>query len=341
MPLTAEDLRFNPPSIDPAVLTDTVVDFFGIEGELTPLVGERDQNMLVTTTAGERFVLKVAGSLEDPAVTECQTHALQHLERTAPEIPVPRIIMNRHGLAAATIVGDDGAKHVVRLLSYLNGVTYDDAGTITLSDARSIGLFMGEVSHALASFRHPAADHFMPWDISNGLIDDDELWTTASPETLAGAGPIREHMAGRTLPAMRKLRSQVIHGDAHVGNLLRSDASGHQICGLIDFGDLVAAPTLVDLAVLAASFIALHPDAATVVASVARGFNEVVPLTDNEISLVHDLILARQVLSALLFDFQLATGSTPDVEPGDRDDVLERMQRWLQVDPAELAARIH
>ena len=57
--------------------------------------------------------------------------------------------------------------------------------------------------------------------------------------------------------------------------------------------------------------------------------------------MLHELILARHVLSALLFDFQLATDSSDDVEPADRDRVLARMRRWLLVDPAELVGQIH
>ena len=73
MPLTVEDLRFNPPTFDQKVLGEAAADLFGVEGDLRPLVGERDQNMLVTTAGDERFVLKVSGPLEDTAVTESQT----------------------------------------------------------------------------------------------------------------------------------------------------------------------------------------------------------------------------------------------------------------------------
>lgn len=341
MPLTAEDLRFNPPSYDRDVLARAALDLYDLHAELEPLVGERDQNMLVTTAEGKKFVLKVSGSLEDPLVTELQTCALLHLEKTAPEIPVPRVIPNRHGLTADTFVGEDGTEHVIRLLEHVPGVTFDGASDIALEDLCAIGAFQGRVCQALASFEHPAANHFMPWDISNGLIDSDELWASASSETLEIAGPLRARMAEQTLPGMKKLRSQIIHGDAHVGNLLRPDIGSHRVCGLIDFGDMVAAPLAVDLAVSAASFISLNEDAQEVVVSLARGFNEVVPLSDDEIELLYDLTLARHVLSALLFDLQLATSSATDLVPDDREDGLACMRRWLRVDRAELTERLH
>jgi hydroxylysine kinase len=341
MSLTAEDLRFNPPSYDKAVLARAAADLFGVQGELEPLVGERDQNMLLTTAEGEKFVLKVSGHLEDPLVTELQTDALLHLEKTSPEIPVPRIVPTRHGLSAGTFAGDGGVEHIIRLLTHVPGITFDDASEVSREDLRTIGAFQGRVCRALASFHHPAADHFMPWDIANGLLDSDELWLGASIGTHEIAGPLRGRMAERVLPAMKKLRSQIIHGDAHVGNLLRPSADSHRVCGLIDFGDMVEAPMVIDLAVSAASFIGASQDAIGAVVSLAQGFNEVVPLSEDETGLLYDLILARHVLSALLFDFQLATHSATDLVPTDREDLFDDMRRWLGVDPVELTERIH
>ena len=98
MTLSAEDLEFSPPSLELALLKRALVDLFDIRGELEPLVGERDQNCRITTATGERFILKVSGSLEDPAITDCQTRALLHLERTcAGDLAVPRVIPNRGG----------------------------------------------------------------------------------------------------------------------------------------------------------------------------------------------------------------------------------------------------
>ena len=340
MPFSAEDLRFNPPSFDPAVLTRAAADLFDLRGELEPLIGERDQNMLLTTADGEKFVLKVSGALEDPLITEFQTCALLHLEKTAPEIPVPRIIPNRHGLSSDTLVGDGGTQHRVRVLSHLPGITFDDASDISLEDLRAIGVFQGRVCRSLASFQHPAAAHFMPWDVANGLLDSDELWASASTRTREIAGPLRAHMAGQTMPAMKKLRSQIIHNDAHVGNLLRPNASSHQICGLIDFGDMVETRLAVDLAILATSFVTANDDSLEAVVSVARGFNEEVPLAEDEIDLLYDLILARSVLSVLLFDIQIATNSATESVPADREDSFDCIRRWLRIDAAEFAEGI-
>jgi Ser/Thr protein kinase RdoA (MazF antagonist) len=182
----------------------------------------------------------------------------------------------------------------------------------------------------------------MPWDVSNGLLADDELWACAEADTLEIAAPVRLHLGEQVLPAMARLRSQVIHGDAHAGNLLRPSAASHRVTGLIDFGDMVEAPLAVDLAVLAASFTDVNDDSLSAVVSLARGFNHVVPLSSDELEQLYDLILARLVLSALLYDFQLSNCTAPlEVVMEDRPAGLTRLREWLQLEASELKARLH
>lgn len=341
MPLSADDLRFNPPSLGGDVLARAAGDLFNIRGEMSPLVGERDQNTLITTAEGEKYVLKVSGALEDPLITDMQTRALQHLEQTTPEIPVPRVVPNRQGQPSDQLVGAGGVGHVVRLLTYIPGITFDEASDIAENDLRAMGAFQGCVSLALASFRHPASRHFMPWDVSNGLLADEELWACAEADTLEIAAPVRFRLGKQVLPAMARLRSQVIHGDAHAGNLLRPSAASHRVTGLIDFGDMVEAPLAVDLAVMAASFTDVNDDCLSAVVSLAQGFNQVVPLSSDELDQLYDLILARLVLSALLYDFQLSKcAGTLEVVMEDRPAGLTRLRDWLQLEATELTARL-
>ena len=58
-PLSAVDLNFNPPSFPAGQLRNCAREHSGLEGELTPLDGERDQNHRLTTAEGANYVLKV------------------------------------------------------------------------------------------------------------------------------------------------------------------------------------------------------------------------------------------------------------------------------------------
>lgn len=307
--LLPSDLEFEPPTFDLDLLRDVVVDLYGVAGTMSRLDGERDQNVLVEPGDGPPVLLKVSGVHEDPAVIDLRTAALRHLERVAPELPVPRVLTTLDGRAIAEIEDSDGRSYGVRLLSFLPGETFDggdaDGGPLPPEVHRSIGAFTARVGVALSGFEHPAADHFMAWDLNNGLLAGEGLWAEAASATRGLVAPWQDHLMADVLPRFEGLRSQVIHNDVHGGNLLRRPGT-HEICGLIDFGDIVLAPLVQDLGVAAAEFLDERAGGAGLVAEVAAGFDGVVALTDDEIDLLPGVVLARLVQTALLCDFQVA-----------------------------------
>jgi len=48
------------------------------------------------------------------------------------------------------------------------------------------------------------------------------------------------------LPVFGSLRHQVIHGDLNPGNVLVAENDDEMIAGVIDFGDMVRAPLIID-----------------------------------------------------------------------------------------------
>lgn len=310
-PLTPEDLRFNPPSFGAAALLEIAAKQFGVSGVLEALDGERDQNHRLTTDDDRQFVLKVSSALEDPAVVDFQIQALLHLERVDAELPVPRVQPTLDGTHSGEMRGDDGARHIVRLLSYVPGLPFERGPPPSSHGLRSIGAFLARLCVALGSFSHPAARHFMPWDASNGLVSNASLWRTAGGDVRDLAAGFETRAREHVLPALADLRAQVIHNDCHSGNLLRPDETSEEIVGLIDFGDMVHAPLVQDLAASMASFVEDRAEPIDVVCDAAAGFHQVLPLEDSELALLHDALLLRLVLTALLNDFRIATNPRP------------------------------
>ena len=52
---------------------------FQLAVEAAPLPSERDQNFRLTTPDGQRFVLKIANSLEERSLLEAENAAMEHL----------------------------------------------------------------------------------------------------------------------------------------------------------------------------------------------------------------------------------------------------------------------
>ncbi len=339
--LTLEDFRFNPPTISLDDVESAARHLYGLSGRMTQLSGERDQNVRIETSDGD-FVLKIAGQGEDPLVVDLQVSVLKHLEASVPELPVPRVIDQVDGKAVGVIVDRSGSTHQMRLVTYLPGVTFDAARNVPASALQAIGRVQARMCRALSGFDHAGADHFMPWDISNGLIQSDQLWRHAQADVIAVVGDQRGYLTDVVSARFDGLRRQVIHNDAHRGNLLRANESSHGLTGVIDFGDMVKAPLVDDLAVSASSFVRASDDPITSVESLATGFNSVFPLQDEEVDALFDLILARLVLGLLLFDFMIAkeSGHTTNIMR-ERPEALAGLARWLTLDPDQLTHRLH
>ena len=85
------------------------------------------------------------------------------------------------------------------------------------------------------------------------------------------------------LPRVRKLRHQIIHQDAHGGNVLVDPDNPTNITGIIDFGDMLYGSLVAEIAVATDSAevkIDLLPD---VICETAAGFDSVLPLEAEEI----------------------------------------------------------
>ena len=303
--ISPQDMRFNPPTFEEAEVAEKVADAFGLTGQWTPLAGERDQNFRLRAEDGHKYVVKVSGPDEDPGSTDFQVQALLYLEKGNPQIPVPRIIRTKSGSCLSEITDAGGVKHALRVVTYLDGIPYSEGAFPDAENLQKIGAFQGEVVNALAGFEHEASRHFMPWNLSNGIAVSKDLWAEAADDVRTLAAPLLDRLRHEALPILNACPSQVIHNDAHPTNLLRADAVSPDIVGLIDFGDMVYAPIINDLAVTATTFHRSGIEDLATVVSLLIGFHRAHPLSDVEISMLWDAIILRVLTTILLSDIKL------------------------------------
>lgn len=325
--LTADELRLSPPRLSEDLLGPFLRQHWGIEGELGQLSGERDQNFRVGTAEGTCYVFKIASPLEDLELVDFQIQALLHLEAADPSIPVPRVLRSLSGNCFETLTTDSG-DHPVRVLSWVDGVPIGEFDPPSQDTIAQIGALQGQMCRAFLGFDHVGGAHFMPWDILNGLVVSESLCNDYLRGDLAKrCTPALEHLSTYALPRMRELPHQIIHNDAHSGNVLCDPNDPTTITGVIDFGDLVRRPIVVDLATSLASIVessaAPIPDSAALV----RGFAQYSDISPEQLELVYDALLARAIMIVQLLQFR---AENTEVDASLVDEDIPAVKRGLE-----------
>lgn len=332
-------LRFDPPTLGDEQVATIAEQRYGVTGSTQRLRGERSHNTLFTRPDGSQVVLKIASPSEPPSMIEFHAKALIHLEQQAPELPIARMIPSLDD-EFVPVIEHGGRAHSMRLVTFLPGITFDDDQRISELGLGAIGDLVGALSASLADFDHPAATEFMPWDIANGLILDDQLWAGLSTDSRAVLSPARPRLEA-ALETMTALPRQIIHNDAHAGNLLRSDVDSDLVTGVIDFGDLVHTITAADVGISGANLVPHQVDPIAALAALTAGFHSRQPLCDAEIDALCELVLCRLVLSTLLVEHQIAGAPhIADAVAGELPGLLSGTQRWLTLDPARVTEQV-
>lgn len=281
-------LSLPPPRLDAAVLSCLALQHWGLEGPLTPLTSERDQNHRLDA-GGQSFTLKLANPAEPPEMTRFQTAALLHVAKTDPGLSVPRVMPSLDG--RHIIPRPEGA---LRLLSWCPGTPI---ARLPLSPglAWSIGDALARLTLALSVFDHPGADHVLLWDIKQ-FPRLAPLIAALPTELRAEVGSFREHFEARVAPRLAGLPAQVVHGDFNLHNLLADPADPSRLTGILDFGDMVRTYRICDLAVSAAYLVG-PADPLALLRPLVAAYHARLPLLRDEIALLPDLIRARMLTS--------------------------------------------
>src|SRR5689334_18422280 len=73
------DLLQHTPALTRETASTIARDVYGLHADASPLPGERDQNFLLRTLAGNSFVLKIANAADSRSLLEAQSAALAHV----------------------------------------------------------------------------------------------------------------------------------------------------------------------------------------------------------------------------------------------------------------------
>jgi 4-aminobutyrate aminotransferase-like enzyme/Ser/Thr protein kinase RdoA (MazF antagonist) len=291
-----------PPSVTPAAAAAIALEQYGIAASASPLPSERDQNFLLKTPAGERFVLKMSNAADDRALLEAQNAAMAHV--SGRKCLCPRVIETVGG--ERIVSHGPAARHFVRVLRWIPGTPFGAVPHHSAALLEDLGRRVGEIDRALATFDHPAIHRELHWDLAQGV----RVVRDHAPAVAAEA--FRQQLEGWTSdiarhlePRLQDLRRSAVHNDANDYNVIVAGEgdvwSRHQrIAAIIDFGDIVHSFVAADLAIAIAYAVLDKPDPLAAAVTIARGYHAAWPLNEPEIAALLDLVRLRLCMSVAL-----------------------------------------
>src|SRR5260370_42239181 len=208
-------------------------ELYGLDVAAKALPGEYDDNFQLTTlhnliggrpemavplsnsvdtTDGRAagFVLKVMHPARERAFIDMQCCALQHLAQRAPELTLPRVLLNRRGEAFAAVdVG--GVTRLVWLLTYVPGRMLVKARPHSSELLRGLGAFLGEMDAELKDFSHADSLRELKWDLARGGWIGPHLHLIRDASRRALVEKFLALYAAEVVPALPNLRRSVVY----------------------------------------------------------------------------------------------------------------------------------
>jgi Ser/Thr protein kinase RdoA (MazF antagonist) len=181
--------------------------------------------------------------------------------------------------------------------------------------ARDLGVSLAKIGRGLAQFSHEAERQTLLWDLQQAPqlkrivshIDDEALRDRVSR--------VLDDYESRVAAKLSSLRQQVIHNDANPGNILLGDVlpgGMRRIAGIIDFGDLVRAPLINDVAVAASYLRTAGSDTLEFILPFVDGYHRTARLDERELCLLFDLVRTRLATTVTILWWRLSARDPQD-----------------------------
>lgn len=278
---------------------------FGCQGQLRALGSERDQNFLVTTDNGDKRLLKFSNYAEDPGITNFQTAAFLHVEKTDPEMIVSRVLPALDRTYEVRIHGGDGNDSTVRLFTWIEGVAMIDVPENKRPGNPGVmGGRLARMGSALEGFEHASMGYELAYDVRLveklepllKYVDDSDLSSFVSQQL--------EMFRNNVKPALGSMPAQVIFNDMSPRNYIVDPEHPVSFRGFIDFGDMIHAPLIMDIAVACVYWINESSDPLSDVALFLKGYHQHRNLEKRQLAILQDVMLCRAVIQVLVYHWR-------------------------------------
>lgn len=300
------------PELAPERLLELLDMHWGLAGRLDRLYAERDLNHRLTTPDGTRWLIKLSHPDATPARLRFEHAVLDHLSGVPGAPRVPGVLAGRNGASLFQVPGVGQ----LRVLDWLDGTALGEV-SVNAALREALGRCCARLNQALAApafttdrraITPDPLPRDLPWDLLGlpklaPLIDalPDAFARRLANDTLAD-------FERDSAPRLPTLPRQLIHNDLNPDNVLVDEVTG-ALPSVIDFGDMVRAPVVCDLAIACAYHIDDSDEPLRFVGDIVGGFHSEFALDSEELALLPGLIAGRLSQTLLIQGARFAGGA--------------------------------
>ncbi len=329
----SEDIRRQPTfNLDDAA--QILRDHFGIEGNVSELPSERDQNFKIESAFGD-YVLKIANPEADVRFLELENQAIR-LVQAADGFHSAQISKSTTGQSIVNI--GDGPTWQARCLSFVPGIPLAKIKNPPDEVLSGIGRALATLDRTLFALNHvPAAKRNFAWDLKHApqIIANtiDEIDDSKKQQRLELFLSHYRKIEAR----IGELPKSVIHNDVNDYNILvHSNQLGDIELGIIDFGDMLFSTSINDLAICLAYVMLDKPAPLETATRVIAGYHAVRHISEQELSVLFPLVCMRLCQSVCMAIEQKRLRPADDYLAISEIPAWELLDRLAEIDPVSV-----
>jgi len=266
--------------------------FYDKNISLKKLKSERDSNFLLKLKNKALYVIKISNTSESLSLLKLQDFVLKNLiKRNSIKNFIPKKIHS------SIKVYQDQLKRncYVRILGFIEGKMYALVNHNKKLE-HSLGSLLGNLSKELQNLNHPYAFRKFEWDPSNisWIIKQNNLFKGNKKKIINTNLYEYNFFINKNL---NNLRFSLIHGDANNYNLV---VKNDLVSGLLDYGDMLYAPTINDLAVSLSYALMKKEDLYSTLKNIVISYHKIFPISFDEIFSLMSLVKARLTITVVM-----------------------------------------
>ena len=297
------------------------------------LWGYDNLNYLIKTNS-EQYIFKTYVNNSDTCdLLQAENEVLKYLKSSKDLFPIP---VKYKDNSLIKILKIDGEERICRMLTFLDGNHLGDVKP-SKSLFGSLGKTTAELDIQLQSFNnYTIKARRWKWDLQYLSMNRKHINDIPVAKNRSLIEYYFQQFDENVIPLFPDLRKSIIHGDINEWNVL---VNNNEINGIIDFGDLCYTPLINELAIAIAYACLYVDDPLKMAEIIVKSFNKVLPLTDEEFSILYYLVPARLCISVCNSAYERVKNPINTYTAISEKLAWKFLYNWLTINPIEAENR--